>query len=130
MRKVNVNQMAAAVMDELQKYNQEVTDKLKEEVKDAAKFCKNEVKRLSPFDTGEYEAGWTAKTLFENASDIRIAVYNSKMPGLTHLLEHGHVVKNQTGKIYGTTMAYPHIAPAEKATEKLLDKKVKVVVKG
>ena len=43
---------------------------------------------------------------------------------LTHLLEHGHVVKNKYGK-YGSTKAFPHWAETEKLVQSVLEEKLK-----
>jgi hypothetical protein len=39
-------------------------------------------------------------------------VYNRTMPGLTHLLENGHVIRNKKGD-YGRTSGKKHIKPVE-----------------
>lgn len=129
MANVQINNLANAVMKELAEYNQEVTDGIKKEIKDAAKFCKKEIGSNSPIRTGVYEDGWTTQTIYENPKDIKIVVHNKEKPGLTHLLENGHVVVGRNGKVLGTAPAFPHITPAESKTEEYLMKKVKVAIK-
>lgn len=60
----------------------------------------------SPVKTGEYAKGWRAKRLEKRV----VAVYNAKQPGLTHLLENGHMIVNEKGS-YGRTSGIKHIAP-------------------
>lgn len=120
-----VNDLADAIARELEEYNQEVTESLKEEIKQVAKEVASEIKQKSPENSGEYKKGWKVRVEYEDPDDIRIRIYNSKKPQLTHLLEHGHA--NQNG---GRMEGNPHIGPAEQNAEKKLSQKVKVVVKG
>lgn len=55
--------------------------------------------------SGKYASGWTstiAKKRWKSAG----VIYNSKAPGLAHLLEKGHAKQNG-----GRTQARPHIKP-------------------
>ena len=54
---------------------------------------------------GEYAPGWSTKKTKDG-----VVVYNRKKPGLTHLLEKGHVIRNKYGT-YGRAPAHVHIAP-------------------
>lgn len=120
---IPIEALADALAQELEDYNQNVTDDLKESVKDAAKACVAELKATSPELTGSYAEGWQKKTAYESPLDIRVQVHNKTDYQLTHLLEDGHA--NVGG---GRTPAYPHIgAAAEKASE-LLEKDVKFKV--
>ena len=77
------------------------------------------VKRLkstSPKDTGDYAKGWRKKINTFNGYTI----YNVKKPGLTHLLENGHI-KRGGGRVAGIT----HIKPVEEEFSKKLYKKCK-----
>ena len=65
-----------------------------------------DLRSKSPAKTGDYASGWRVKKL----SDKGVTVYNSKMPGLTHLLENGHVVVNAKGKV-GRANPIKHIEP-------------------
>lgn len=122
---VSVDNLANAILEELENYNQDVTDSLKVEVKKVSKECLSDIKNNSPKNTGDYKKGWRLKTAYEDYGDIRIIVHNKTDYQLTHLLEAGHA-KSSGGRVEGI----PHIQPAEeKAAEKLM-KKVKVIVKG
>lgn len=123
--KVKIDGLADAVVRSLAAYSAEATEGLKKEVKKAAKEAVAELKSTSPKDSGDYAAGWKTKTAFENSSDIRVTVYNSKAPQLTHLLENGHA-KVAGGRVAGQ----PHIGPAEAHAAEMLEDKAKVVFKG
>lgn len=125
MPTVTLSGLADAIIEELEHYNQQVTDELKEEIKDTAKECKNEIQRQSPKKTGIYKRSWRVKVAHENTNDIRIKIYNSKKGQLTHILENGYVIKNGiriSGKI--------HIRPAEEKANTRLMNRAKIIVKG
>lgn len=78
----------------------------------AKKFAKQGAKSLreasSEYGWGSYSAGWTTWYEEKRYSEQGI-IYNEKLPGLPHLLEHGHAKRNG-----GRTRAFTHIAPVEK----------------
>lgn len=77
----------------------------------AAKKARDYLKQNSPKSKrGKYARSWTSKKL-KTRLYTTITIYN-RLPGLTMLLEHGHVKRNQYGE-YGRTKPQPHIAPAE-----------------
>ena len=118
-KNIKLDDLAAAVMSELEKYNKESSQKLQKGLEKLAKNTAKELKGASPRKSGGYAGGWTAKTVFKSNEDIRITVHNRKKPGLTHLLEHGHAKPNG-----GRTGARVHIKPAE---EKAIQEATKVV---
>lgn len=122
---VKVDDLANAVVKALADYSQDVTDELKKEVKDAAKLCKNEIKKNAPKDTGKYAKSWKAQKVFEDVDEIRMVIHSPKEYRLAHLLEYGHA-KVGGGRVEG----HAHIRPAEEEAEKMLDKRVKIIVKG
>ena len=73
------------------------------------------LRSTSPRKTGEYASGWTVKKQDEDT----YIVHNRTKPGLTHLLENGHVSRNQYGT-YGRVPAYKHIEPAANAAQEEL----------
>lgn len=64
--------------------------------------------------TGKYASGWTSK-VEDSRMGARATLYNSKVPGLPHLLENGHAKRNG-GRIDGKV----HIKPVEDEIEKAL----------
>lgn len=130
MSNVSINNLSQALVDVLNDYREEVTEDLKSDIMDAANFCKSEIQRRSPQNSGEYKHGWRIKKQFENSSVLRVVIYNAKKPSLTHLLEKGHLLISRTsGKVLGTAKAEPHIEPAEQAAEKKLMNAIEIDVK-
>lgn len=69
-------------------------------------------------DTGGYASGWAVRK--RGGKKIPgFTVYNSTKPGLTMLLEFGHVIRNAQGD-YGRVTGIPHIQPAEKWAEQMI----------
>lgn len=121
---ISIDDLADTVGEELAAYSQEVTDNLKQEVKQVAKEMVAELKVTSPRASGDYAKGWAVTTEHESTQDIRLRVLNRKKPQLTHLLEDGHA-KVSGGRVEGK----PHIGTAEQNAIRKLDGKVKVVVR-
>lgn len=119
---VNVGDLAAAVLDELQAYSEEVMTGLKKEVKAVAKECRAEIQAKSPMDTGDYRDGWKVKKAYDSADDIRLVVHNDAHFQRTHLLEDGHA--NVDG---GRTSGTPHIRPAAERAAASLEERAKVI---
>ena len=116
--RVSVDGLADEVMKGLEEYAKLSADEMKKSVKNAGKYCKGEISANAPVRTGRYAKSWKSKATSENANAIEVTVYSS-VPGLPHLLEHGHA--NRGG---GRVRAIPHIAPAEEATEDKLLKEI------
>lgn len=131
MSRIKADDLFEAVFGELEDYASEVTQDMKDAVKETAKKTLREVKNRSPVghgtpDPGAYKKGWTETTVYESPTVVRINVHNRKHYRLTHLLENGHAIVGGGGR---TTQAQPHIAPAEKFAERELQRAVKVKVK-
>lgn len=122
---VKVDDLAAAVLEELHNYSEGVMNDLKKEVKATAKVCVAEIKENSPVDTGEYSEGWKVKTSYNSQDDIRMTVHNADHYQRTHLLEDGHA--NVDG---GRTPGTPHIKPAADHAAARLEGKAKVICRG
>ena len=122
------NNIAAEVNAALTEYVQEVQDMMDEEAKTAAEATMRELKANSPKrqkgrGKGKYAKGWKVKKKREGAL-VSYVVYNGSSPGLTHPLEHGHVVRNQFGS-YGRAEAIPHIGPAADEGTERFEREVK-----
>ena len=125
--KCSIDDLAEAVISELEDYSEVVAEGLKEDVKDVAKECMQDIKDNSPVRTGKYKKGWRIKTEFESDSDIRLRIHNKTNYQLTHLLEKGHAGRG--GTVEGSAPAFPHIEPAEEKAERKLINKAKVRVR-
>ena len=117
--------MAHSVTDQLAEildgYDKEVREAVEKDIEKVAKDTAKKLKQTSPKESGEYAKNWAVKNDRRSKTTI---VYN-KAPTyrLTHLLEKGHVIRNQYGT-WGRTNAEPHIAPAEQEAVADLVKKV------
>lgn len=102
------NQLAAAITGILNEYADGVTTGVKEAVqkttKDGAKMVQKEAAKK--FGNGPYAKSWTFK--YESDRLGSSGVIYSKKPGLPHLLENGHMLRN--GRLWE---GRPHISTAE-----------------
>ena len=112
-----MSESVAVQMEKLmEQYGSEVREIVESSAKDAAEIAKNQLKSTSPRGSGSrrhYANGWAVKSeIYED--QVSFTVYNRSKPGLTHLLENGHVARNGRGS-YGRVRAIKHIKPAEEA---------------
>ncbi len=115
-KKVSVDQLAEAVMEGLEEYNELATDTVKKAVKKAGTTVKNEIKGSAPRLTGRYASSWRTKTTAESSTSLQVTVYSPSRYMLAHLLEHGHAKRGG-----GRVRAIPHIAPAEETGAEQLE---------
>lgn len=102
---------ASAISEILSQYDDDVREIVDASITEVARDAQKKLKKSGSFGgTGEYKKSWAVKIekkrIYTNAT-----VYNKK-PGLTHLLEFGHVKQNG-----GRTRAFPHIAPVNDAVQ-------------
>lgn len=110
-KKCAVDKLADTINRVLSEYSDEVSTHTTEAVKDVTKAAANAVKansRASFGGTGKYARGWTS-TIETGRLSAQGVVYNKDVPGLPHLLEHGHAKRGG-----GHTNGVEHIAPVEK----------------
>jgi len=124
--KVNIDGLSEAIADALEGFDHEVKDKSKQVVKRVARKCKKNISAAAPKKSGEYAKSWASKTTKNTEDSLEITLY-SKMPGLPHLLEHGHVI-NLHGTILGVGGARPHIGKAEQEASKDLVKELEKIL--
>lgn len=127
--KTNLSGFGDALGKIIQQYSDDVCRDLPEVVEDAAKFGVKTLKSKAKGavgGTGKYTSSFKQKTTGSSSSSTEITIYSDRYQ-VAHLLEHGHVIKNQYG-VYGVTAARPHWAPAEQEAieklEELIQKKV------
>ena len=86
-----------------------------------AQAVRNEAK--SKFDGDKYAKGWGV-TVEKSRLYTTVYIHNKKQAGLAHLLEHGHVKANGTGR-YGYWDGRVNIAPIEKQLIAQYEREVK-----
>lgn len=119
--------ISVVIAEELQKYSEEVTDKVKQIVDDVSTELVENLKQDSPKrpGSGAYAKSWTSKVEYEDNLIKRVRVYNSKHYQLTHLLEYGHA-KRGGGRVAGI----PHIKPNEEKAIEELERRIEEAIKN
>ena len=93
----------------------DVQDALEKASKETAKEGVQKLKQNAPKRTGKYASGWG-----QSKRDDAIVIHNKKRPGLTHLLEKGHALRNG-----GRSKPIKHIKSVEEAVLKELENRIK-----
>lgn len=124
-KKVTVNQMADAIMEELDHYRKTSIDDVKDAVRKGGKIVKDDINSSAPVRTGKYAKSWRSRVTAEDASSIEVTVYSPSRYMLAHLLEHGHAKRNG-----GRVRAIPHIGPAEAHAEKEIERMLRQKLGG
>lgn len=122
--------LADALTAAISQYSDDLIKNMPDAVKEAAKETAKELKNKagSLFKGQKYAKSFKIKKQSGPNSITTYTVYSTEYR-IAHLLEHGHVIKNQTGRVYGMTAAHPHWAPAEEAGIKSLEEKLSEVAK-
>lgn len=119
------NELTVQIGKALDEYTDEVRETAEKVIGQVAKEALQRVKQNSPVKTGAYRAGWRIRSDGKTTT-----IYNAAKPGLTQLLEKGHLIRNQSGawvrKRDGSdeTTAFPHIIPAEEWAEQEVARRI------
>ena len=126
---IRMDQLSAAVMQELEQMNLEVAKKVNEVAKKCAQNGVKELKSTSPvradgfnrrYPPGSYAKSWKV-TGNENAVGVvNYEIHNGKHYQLTHLLEFGHIIA-KTGR---RSKMFPHIARVNQEVSEAFTKAV------
>lgn len=114
---VTPDKLCDAIQDIVQQYSDEVVAQLPGIVKGAAKTTLKTLKKNAESIGGtKYRGSFKSrKERSMSVSETTYTIYSTQYR-LTHLLEHGHVIRNRPGgPVYGVTRAFPHWKPAEEA---------------
>lgn len=107
MARSTVNTLAADIEKILDKYADDCSSLTKEVVKKVAQKGAQALKSesQSKFKGDKYWKGWGVKAE-DNRLGATATIYNRTVPGLPHLLEHGHA-KRGGGRVAGRIHIYP-----------------------
>lgn len=113
MSKISIDSLAEEVIKALNEYKDIAEGDFEEVAKSVAKEGAKKLKATSPRGSGKgrkghYANGWGVTYERKGNGKFRFTVHNKKKPGLAHLLEHGHQLR-QGGK----AKAIVHIKPVE-----------------
>lgn len=124
-KKTPVEKLSSAIADALEQYKGSVQENLDIITKKMGQKGANALKQASKdsFDGKKYHKGWTYG-FKKTKRYAKTTIYNTT-PGLPHLLENGHVIKNGTGREYGEYPGKEHIKPiADELTENFVEEVV------
>lgn len=110
-KKIGVDGLADAIQEILTEYGDSVNSAMGEVIRDVTKKGTQAVRqeaRANFKGTGEYAKGWTSKYENDGRLSKQGIIYNAAVPGLPHLLEHGHAKRNG-GRVPGRI----HIEPIQ-----------------
>lgn len=110
MAKTTIDTLAADVQKILEDYEDDVNNLTRETVRKIGSKGVQALRSSSKASfggSGKYAAGWSQKTE-ASYMGYKATLYNKRVPGLPHLLEHGHA-KRGGGRVEGRV----HIKPVE-----------------
>lgn len=120
--RIEINRLTSEVEAILNDFIDAEQSAINKEIKQAGKAALKELKTETPSGAGkfkdwdEYQAGWRMKNEVDALGNNTVIIGNAKKPGLTHLLEEGHILAGGRGR----AKAFPHIQPvAERAFDDL-----------
>ena len=119
--------LSRAVAKVLDEYEESVIETVQRMTNELAKEGLSKVKAASPVSgkspkRSAYKSGWSKKVI-TNRMGASAIIYNGKYPGLVHLLEKGHALRNG-----GRSTAFPHVAPVEEWMNSELQKRIKEAI--
>ena len=120
-----VDGLAAEIESILEEYQDKINDGVQDAVEAATKAGAKAVKQeaQSMFNgTGKYARGWSSR-IEKDRLGAHGVIFNKSVPGLPHLLEHGHA--NRGG---GRPPGRVHIKPVEDMITKEFEQKVVSVI--
>lgn len=118
------------IKDILNDYSKEIQEGITEEAIEVAQTGKSKLKQTSPINKkntsrkGRYAKGWRVKTK-KGRGFVNCIIYNETDWQLTHLLEDGHLTRNDK-----KTIPIKHIEPVNEYCAENYEKGVIKVIEG
>lgn len=127
VKPINLEATMQAMIEEYGDAVFKCLDRCVDEVAEEAKEKLQQVTSFAPGGkpSGDYSRSWINEKLTVGRLNTKQVVHNEEHYRLTHLLEKGHVIRNGTGRTYGKTGEYPHIAPVNDWANEELQRKIK-----
>ena len=124
-QKVTIDNLASVFDKILQEYADDVQGNVDTIARKMGQKGAQALKNASKdtFTGDKYAKGW-GTTVEKNRLYTVVYIHNKKQAGLAHLLEHGHVKANGTGR-YGFWDGRTHIAPIEEQIVATYESEVK-----
>lgn len=127
-KKVGAINFNKAIEKLLLEYGEEVNTVLDKSVETVAEAAADKLRGHRKFNprrspSGVYADSWAAEKTLKGRIYTRWVVRNVSHYRLTHVLEKGHVTRNQVGA-FGKTPAYPHIKDVDQWVQKALPEEV------
>lgn len=123
-QKVNIEDMTDAIISALKEYSKISEEEMTKIAREVTKEGNKKLKLTSPtgHSKDSYAKGWRVKYIRTGSNKFVFTIYNKTKPGLTHLLEKGHIIVQGKG---GRAKAYPHIAKVEQWCNSEFEKRIK-----
>ena len=126
-KRIPIDRLSAEVEKILNEYGENVQQNLGDIVKAMSKKGAQALRSQSKatFNGKDYSKGWTSQEETGRLS-AQGTIYNKDLPGLPHLLEHGHALRRGGRSIgKGSVDGREHIKTVEDALIKEFEQKVK-----
>lgn len=131
--KVRPDDLSKEILKQMEIYTEEVERKVAEAVIKVGDQTAKDLRTVNQVAGSNvwknYPRGWSNQKKKTRGKQIS-EVHNRTEYRLTHLLEHGHVIKNGTGRVFGRTREFPHISVAEAKAVEMLEEKIKEAIEG
>lgn len=131
-RKTSIDRLTSDIGRILADYGDDVrgnmTDITDEMARKGAKALRSKAGETFPTAGGHYARDWKAETSGKKRHQVvkwSSVIYNDGHYQLAHLLEHGHVTRNGTGRTYAPTPAHTHIEPVEEELVNAFEREVR-----
>lgn len=131
-RHIKIGAFQEIVQKEIDLYMRELQADVPDIVMETGKQCVARIKAyvaMAGINDHGYGSSWKIKVIDNNAwLGTFIKVHSPRKYRIAHLLEHGHPIKDKSGKTLGSAKAFPHMRYAEQDMELYLENKLKQVI--